>query len=88
MSRLGTFRSLLRRHHGEARLNLHLGPCHELLTSDLAIQVHADASNFQEGVTKEQAYEQVLLQAEGLFDGQRNWVSREYSSARSELSPM
>lgn len=36
--------------------------------------VHADASNFQEGVTKEQAYEQVLLQAEGLFDGQRNWV--------------
>ncbi|KAI0528121.1 GAF domain-like protein [Xylaria bambusicola] len=36
--------------------------------------VHADASNFAEGVTKEQAYEQVLLQAEGLFDGQRNWV--------------
>ncbi|KAI1154435.1 GAF domain-like protein [Nemania diffusa] len=36
--------------------------------------VHADASNFAQGVTKEQAYEQVLLQAEGLFDGQRNWV--------------
>ncbi|GAW19813.1 hypothetical protein ANO14919_093040 [Xylariales sp. No.14919] len=36
--------------------------------------VHADASNFAEGVTKEGAYEQVLLQAEGLFDGQRNWV--------------
>ncbi|KAI1401680.1 GAF domain-like protein [Hypoxylon fuscum] len=36
--------------------------------------VHADASNFAEGVTKEQAYTQVLLQAEGLFDGQRNWV--------------
>ncbi|KAI1389647.1 GAF domain-like protein [Hypoxylon trugodes] len=36
--------------------------------------VHADASNFAEGVTKEQAYEQVLLQAGGLFDGQRNWV--------------
>ncbi|KAI1100956.1 GAF domain-like protein [Jackrogersella minutella] len=36
--------------------------------------VHADASNFVEGVTKEQAYAQVLLQAEGLFDGQRNWV--------------
>ncbi|KAI1501932.1 GAF domain-like protein [Biscogniauxia marginata] len=36
--------------------------------------VHADASNFAEGVTKEQAYAQVLLQAEGLFDGQRNWV--------------
>ncbi|KAI1157521.1 GAF domain-like protein [Nemania serpens] len=37
--------------------------------------VHADASNFAEGVTKEEAYEQVLLQAEGLFDGQRNWVT-------------
>ncbi|KAI0549911.1 GAF domain-like protein [Xylaria curta] len=37
--------------------------------------VHADASNFAQGVTKEAAYEQVLLQAEGLFDGQRNWVS-------------
>ncbi|KAI2606243.1 GAF domain-like protein [Hypoxylon fragiforme] len=36
--------------------------------------VHADASNFAAGVTKEQAYAQVLLQAEGLFDGQRNWV--------------
>ncbi|KAK6217378.1 GAFdomain nucleotide-binding protein [Colletotrichum tabaci] len=35
--------------------------------------VHADASNFASGVTKEEAYEQVLLQAEGLFDGQRNW---------------
>ncbi|OAA60734.1 GAF domain nucleotide-binding protein [Cordyceps fumosorosea ARSEF 2679] len=38
--------------------------------------VHADASNFDEGVTKEDAYEQVLLQAEGLFYGQRNWVTR------------
>ncbi|TDZ26751.1 Free methionine-R-sulfoxide reductase [Colletotrichum orbiculare MAFF 240422] len=36
--------------------------------------VHADASNFASGVTKEQAYEQVLLQAEGLFYEQRNWV--------------
>ncbi|TQW00712.1 GAF domain nucleotide-binding protein [Cordyceps javanica] len=35
--------------------------------------VHADASNFDEGVTKEDAYEQVLLQAEGLFYDQRNW---------------
>lgn len=38
------------------------------------MQVHADASNFVDGVTKEDAYEQVLLQAEGLFTGQRNWV--------------
>lgn len=37
-------------------------------------QVHADASNFAEGVTKDDAYEQVLLQAEGLLYGQRNWV--------------
>ncbi|KAI1821381.1 GAF domain-like protein [Xylaria intraflava] len=36
--------------------------------------VHADASNFAAGVTKEEAYEQVLLQAQGLLDGQRNWV--------------
>ncbi len=37
-------------------------------------QVHADASNFAEGVTKEEAYQQVLDQAEGLFYEQRNWV--------------
>lgn len=36
--------------------------------------VHADASNFAAGVTKEQAYEQVLIQAEGLFYEQRNWI--------------
>ncbi|KAH6899945.1 GAF domain-like protein [Thelonectria olida] len=36
--------------------------------------VHADASNFADGVTKGDAYEQVLMQAEGLFTGQRNWV--------------
>ncbi|KAK4082958.1 uncharacterized protein Triagg1_1848 [Trichoderma aggressivum f. europaeum] len=37
--------------------------------------VHADASNFAEGITKDDAYEQVLLQAEGLFYGQRNWAN-------------
>ncbi|KAI1085057.1 GAF domain-like protein [Whalleya microplaca] len=42
---------------------------------------HAEASNFTKGVTKEQAYEQVLLQAEGLFDGQRNWVCNLANSA-------
>ncbi|KAI0134385.1 GAF domain-like protein [Xylariales sp. AK1849] len=36
--------------------------------------VHADASKFADGVTKQQAYEQVLAQAEGLFDDQRHWV--------------
>lgn len=39
-------------------------------------QVHADASNFAAGVTKEQAYEQVLEQLEGLMFEQRNWVYR------------
>ncbi|KAM0491239.1 hypothetical protein ACHAP8_010813 [Fusarium lateritium] len=37
--------------------------------------VHADASNFVEGATKEDAYEQVLWQAEGLVTDQRNWQS-------------
>lgn len=36
--------------------------------------MHADASSFAEGVTKEEAYRQVLEQAEGLFADQRNWV--------------
>nr|CAD21368.1 conserved hypothetical protein [Neurospora crassa] len=36
--------------------------------------VHADASNFAANVTKEEAYQQVLDQAEGLFYEQRNWV--------------
>ncbi|RFU74495.1 gaf domain nucleotide-binding [Trichoderma arundinaceum] len=43
--------------------------------------VHADASNFAEGITKDDAYEQVLLQAEGLFYGQRNWVRQSPFSA-------
>ncbi|TGZ76684.1 GAF domain-like protein [Ascodesmis nigricans] len=36
--------------------------------------VHADASNFSAGVSKAEAYEQVLEQAEGLVYDQRNWV--------------
>lgn len=42
--------------------------------ADHPTQVHADASNFAEAVTKEQAYQQVLEQVEGLFFEQRNWV--------------
>ncbi len=38
------------------------------------LQVHADASAFEEGLTKEEAYQQVLEQAEGLFEDQRKWV--------------
>lgn len=37
--------------------------------------MHADASNFQAGISKKDAYAQVLEQAKALFDGQRNWVS-------------
>ncbi|KAI9167627.1 Free methionine-R-sulfoxide reductase [Paramyrothecium foliicola] len=35
--------------------------------------VHADASNFEDGISKQDAYEQVLMQAEGLLMDQRNW---------------
>ncbi|KAF4458033.1 GAF protein [Fusarium austroafricanum] len=48
--------------------------------------VHADASNFAEGVTKEEAYEQVLWQAEGLITDQRNWV-RFYVLDKSSQDP-
>ncbi|KAI7784895.1 gaf domain nucleotide-binding protein [Diaporthe eres] len=37
--------------------------------------VHADASTFAKGVSKEEALQQVLDQAAALFDGQRNWVA-------------
>jgi hypothetical protein len=40
----------------------------------LNTQVHADASDFAEGMTKKEVYAQVLEQARILFDGQRNWV--------------
>ncbi|KAI9055511.1 hypothetical protein LZ554_000459 [Drepanopeziza brunnea f. sp. 'monogermtubi'] len=36
--------------------------------------VHADASTFPSDLTKQEAYTQVLEQAEALFEGQRNWV--------------
>ncbi|KAH6883231.1 GAF domain-like protein [Alternaria rosae] len=36
--------------------------------------VHADASDFADGMSKKEVYEQVLEQARSLFDGQRNWV--------------
>ncbi|KKY39963.1 putative gaf domain nucleotide-binding protein [Diaporthe ampelina] len=37
--------------------------------------VHADASTFAEGASKEEALQQVLDQAAALFKGQRNWVA-------------
>jgi len=39
------------------------------------MQVHADASAFVSGISKKEAYAQVLEQAEALMEGQRNWVS-------------
>ncbi|KAL9535950.1 Free methionine-R-sulfoxide reductase [Sphaerulina musiva] len=44
-------------------------------------KVHADSANFAEGVSKTEAYNQVIEQAAALFDGQRNWVY--YSVASS-----
>lgn len=37
-------------------------------------KVHAESSTFAAGITKAQAYAQVLEQAVALMDGQRNWV--------------
>lgn len=37
-------------------------------------QVHADATDFGGGLSKEDVYKMLLLQAKGLLDGQRNWV--------------
>ena len=42
--------------------------------ADAFLKVHADASRFADGVTKSEAYAQVLGSAKGLMDGQRNWV--------------
>jgi L-methionine (R)-S-oxide reductase len=36
--------------------------------------VHAEASNFALGISKKDAYAQVLAQARALFEEQRNWV--------------
>ncbi|GKT60303.1 GAFdomain nucleotide-binding protein [Colletotrichum tofieldiae] len=58
-----------------------------MVFSQTSKPVHADASNFANGVTKEEAYEQVLLQAEGLFDGQRNWVCPHPKTLPSPLIP-
>ncbi|KAK9426104.1 putative GAF domain-containing protein [Seiridium unicorne] len=56
---------------------------HQWLHSSM---VHADASNFAEGATKEQAYEQVLAQAEGLFHDQTNWVSLANNTPSSDVN--
>ncbi|EJT77114.1 hypothetical protein GGTG_07026 [Gaeumannomyces tritici R3-111a-1] len=48
--------------------------------------VHADASNFAPGVTKDEAYRQVLEQAEALFEGQRNWVRAAFRVSSAHLN--
>ncbi|KAJ5280559.1 hypothetical protein N7478_005931 [Penicillium angulare] len=45
---------------------------------------HADSSYFMPGASKADVYEQVLMQAEGLLSGQRNWVSN-FSNVSSLL---
>ncbi|KAF1815617.1 GAF domain-like protein [Eremomyces bilateralis CBS 781.70] len=45
---------------------------------------HAEASTFEQGLSKAQAYARVLEEAEALFAGQRNWVSN-LSNASSLL---
>ncbi|KAF7887583.1 hypothetical protein EAF00_009877 [Botryotinia globosa] len=37
--------------------------------------VHADSSTFKADISKAEAYAQVLDEARGLIDGQRNWVN-------------
>ncbi|KAF7187432.1 Free methionine-R-sulfoxide reductase [Pseudocercospora fuligena] len=43
--------------------------------------VHADSSNFAEGVSKTAAYDQIIEEAKALFDGQRNWVCNTANTA-------
>lgn len=40
----------------------------------ISYKVHAEATQFVPGLTKQEAYNQVLDNAKALFDGQRNWV--------------
>ena len=40
-----------------------------------AVQVHAEASTFADGLSKSEAYSQVIEQAKALFEDQRNWVN-------------
>jgi hypothetical protein len=47
-------------------------------------KVHADASNFKDGLTKREVYAQVLEQAGALFDGQRNWVCLSFLAALNQ----
>ncbi|KAI5369662.1 Putative Free Met sulfoxide reductase, GAF domain, GAF-like domain superfamily [Septoria linicola] len=47
--------------------------------------VHADSSNFVSGVSKTQAYDQVIEQATALFAGQRNWLRSNTANAASLL---
>jgi len=43
--------------------------------------VHADASNFAAGVSKSEAYTQIIEHAKALFDGQRNWICNTANAA-------
>ena len=45
------------------------------------VQVHADASNFADGVSKAELYDQVLQSIKGLVEDQRNWVCNTANAA-------
>ncbi|KXT18905.1 hypothetical protein AC579_3549 [Pseudocercospora musae] len=51
------------------------------MKSKLLGMVHADSSNFTEGVSKTAAYDQIIEAAKALFDGQRNWVCNAANTA-------
>ncbi|KAK8154600.1 GAF domain-like protein [Phyllosticta citrichinensis] len=52
-------------------------------TEGLCRAVHAESSTFARGITKAQAYAQVLEQAAALMDGQRNWVPHHHDLNRT-----
>jgi L-methionine (R)-S-oxide reductase len=56
---------------------LHLQPS----KPNAALQVHADASNFESGIAKKDAYEQVIDAMKGLVHEQRNWVCNTANAA-------
>ncbi|KAG0638833.1 GAF domain-like protein [Tuber brumale] len=45
--------------------------------------VHADAVNFTEGVTKTEAWKQVIESTEALLEGQRNWAKSNLANTAS-----
>ncbi len=45
-----------------------------LVFAESPLQVHADATRFEDNSSKAEIHARVLFEAESLLDGQRNWV--------------